>query len=163
MSLKGVHQILNELHDHIKENELGTNFYSVKRGIDYEFSGAHSELRGTEDFIHIGKSSMGWCFGLHIVPEFGINTLEDWVRLFIDPDRIIINEYNEVISYTKMLGIITARSRPDPCTWDAKMLHQNHAELGPGNLVRSRIDHGRIHGCVGHGDGTWDLITGDFS
>jgi len=87
----------------------------VKRGFDYE-SDSHWDLRGTEEFIHIGKSSLGWCFSLHVVPEFGINTYEDWVRMFIDPDRIIISEYNEVIPYTKMISIITARARPDPCT-----------------------------------------------
>ncbi len=134
----------------------------MKRGVDYE-TDSHWDLRGTEEFIHIGKSSLGWCFSLHVVPEFGINTYEDWVRMFIDPDRIIISEYNEVIPYTKMISIITARARPDPCTWDAARLARNYAEHGPSNLVRYRIDHERTHGCVGHGVGTWDYITGEFS
>ena len=134
----------------------------MKRGVDYE-TDSHWDLRGTEALIHIGKSSLGWCFSLHVVPEFGINTYEDWVRMFIDPDRIIISEYNEVIPYTKMISIITARARPDPCTWDAARLARNYAELGPGNLIRYRIDHERVHGCVGHGEGTFDYITGEFS
>jgi hypothetical protein len=143
-----------------KEGDLGTNYYSVKRGVDYE-ADSHWDLRGTEEFIHIGKSSLGWCFSLHVVPEFRINTYEDWVRMFIDPDRIIISEYNEVIPYTKMISIITARARPDPCTWDAEKLERNYAELGPGNLVRHRID--PENGCVGHGEGSYDYITGEFS
>ena len=134
----------------------------MKRGVDYE-TDSHWDLRGTEEFIHIGKSSLGWCFSLHVVPEFGINTYEDWVRMFIDPDRIIISEYNEVIPYTKMISIITARARPDPCTWDAARLARNYAEHGPGNLIRYRIDHERAHGCVGHGEGSYDYITGEFS
>ena len=134
----------------------------MKRGVGYE-SDSHWDLRGTEEFIHIGKSSLGWCFSLHVVPEFEINTYEDWVRMFIDPDRIIISEYNEVIPYTKMISIITARARPDPCTWDAARLARNYAEHGPGNLIRYRIDHERVHGCVGHGEGTFDYITGEFS
>ena len=132
----------------------------MKRGVDYE-SDSHRDLRGTEEFIHIGKSSLGWCFSLHVVPEFGINTYEDWVRMFIDPDRIIISEYNEVIPYTKMISIITARARPDPCTWDAERLARNYAEPGPNNLVRHRID--PENGCVGHGEGSYDYISGEFS
>ena len=133
----------------------------MKRGFDYETAESFWDLRGTEDCIHIGKSSMGWCFSLHVVPELGINNIEDWIRMFIEPDRIIINEYQEIIPFDKMMGVITARSRPDPCTWDAERLVRNYAELGPGNLIRHRID--PENGCVGHGEGMWDYITGDFS
>ena len=83
--------------------------------------------------------------------------------MFIDPDRIIMDEYGDVVPFTAMIGIITARAQPDPCTWDAERLDRNYAELGPGNLIRSRIDHERTHGCVGHGEGTFDYISGEFS
>ncbi len=133
----------------------------MKRGVDYKSSDSHWDLRGTEEFIHIGKSSLGWCFSLHVVPEFGINTYEDWVRMFIEPDRIIMDEYGDVVPFTAMISIITARARPDSCTWDAERLDRNYAEPGPNNLVRHRID--SEHGCIGHGEGTFDYITGDFS
>ena len=142
---------------------MGTNYYSVKRGVDYENVESFWDLRGTEDFIHIGKRSGGWCFCLLVVPEVGINAYEDWVRMFIDPDRIIINEYNDVIPFAEMIRIITARGRSDTCKWDMERLNSNYAELGPSNLVRFRIEHERTRGCVGHGEGTWDLIAGDFS
>ena len=143
--------------------KMGTNYYSVKRGLDYEKPESFWDLRGTEDFIHIGKSSAGWCFSLHVVPELGINTLEDWIGMFIDPDRIIIDEYRETVSFLDMIRIITHRSRPQSNGWEATMLERNHAEPGPNNLVRHRIEHDRKHGCVAHGEGTWDLITGEFS
>ncbi len=140
---------------------MGTNYYSVRRGFDYESAESFWDIRGTEDCIHIGKSSLGWCFSLHVVPEMGINTFEDWIRMFIEPDRIIINEYHEVVPFDRMMGVITARSRKEPCTWDQESLDRNHAEPGPNNLVRHRID--PENGCVGHGEGTYDYITGDFS
>lgn len=140
---------------------MGTNYYSVKRGVDFESEECFWNIRGTEDCIHIGKSSSGWCFSLHIVPELGINTLEDWIGMFIEPDRIIIDEYRETVSFLDMIRIITHRSRPQSNSWDATTLERNHAEPGPNNLVRRRIECG--YGCAGHGEGTWDLITGEFS
>ena len=140
---------------------MGTNYYSLKRGVDYESEECFWNIRGTEDCIHIGKSSAGWCFSLHIDPELGINTIEDWIRMFIEPDRIIIDEYRETVPFDRMMGIITARGRANPNNWDADTMARNHAESGPNNLVRHRIERG--YGCVGHGEGTWDLIMGEFS
>jgi len=142
---------------------MGTNYYSVRRGFDYESAESFWDLRGTEDCIHIGKSSMGWCFSLHVVPELGINNLEDWIRMFIEPDRIIINEYHDIVPFDKMMGVITQRSRPQPNGWDAETMARNHAEPGPNGLVRHSLDLEREYGCVGHGEGTYDYITGEFS
>ena len=36
----------------------------------------------------------------------------------------------------------------------------NYAEPGPNGLVRAKIN--GVH-CIGHGEGTWDYITGEFS
>jgi hypothetical protein len=135
----------------------------VKRGFDYETAESFWDLRGTEDCIHIGKSSGGWCFSLHVVPEFGINTYEDWVRMFIDPDRIIIDEYREVVSFVDMIRIITARGRSSARVWDDEFMQKNYAAPGPNGLYRHSLDHERQYGCVGHGEGTWDYITGEFS
>ena len=140
---------------------MGTNYYSVKRGVE--------EL-GAEDFwscldgegdsvLHIGKSSGGWCFSLHVIPERGINDLWDWFDLFLDPDRIIINEYSDNIPIADMMRTITQRSRPEPNFWDDDTMQKNYAEPGPNNLVRHQIG----HGCVKHGIGTWDCIIGRFS
>ena len=142
---------------------MGTNYYSVRRGFDYESAESFWDLRGTEDCIHIGKSSMGWCFSLHVVPELGINNIEDWIRMFIEPDRIIINEYQEIIPFDKMMGVITNRSRTGPSPRDPNFMENNRAEPGPNGLVRHRIEFFEDGGCVGHGEGTYDYISGDFS
>lgn len=140
---------------------MGTNYYSVKRGVEELDGDAFWDLRDGEGdaVLHIGKSSGGWCFSLHIIPERGINDLWDWFDLLLDPDRIIVDEYREVISFSEMFRKITQRGRPDDNSWTERILQQNHAELGPNNLVRHQIG----HGCVKHGAGTWDCITGRFS
>jgi hypothetical protein len=142
---------------------MGTNYYSVRRGLDVESPDTFWDLRGTEDCIHIGKSSGGWCFSLHVVPEFGINTLEDWIRMFIEPDRIIIDEYREIVPFERMMGVITQRGRASARVWDDEFMRKNCAEPGPNGLYRHSLDHDREYGCVGHGEGSYDYISGEFS
>lgn len=122
--------------------------------------------------VHIGKSSHGWCFSLHVIPEKGINDLEDWKPLL--KRGLIKNEYYEEFSYEEMLSVITDRSFPDtPEECEKKLkessawyssyedfLEKNQAIRGPNNLLRHRIDG---HHCIRNGNGTWDCIVGEFS
>lgn len=127
------------------------------------------------DRIHIGKSSCGWCFSLHVQQhggEFdehdGISSLADWERQFSVPGSWIEDEYGETLTVEEMLKCIKERKGgrdksegpPWGCpTWES-FYTQNSAQPGPEGLLRHRID--GVH-CVGHGEGTWDLLVGDFS
>ena len=127
---------------------MGTNYYLVPP----------IELRPFVDRLHLGKSSVGWCFSLRVYPKRGINDMSDW-RLAMSLGHIR-SEYNENLSRDAMLAIIyregwKPRDPPSP-EWLAK----NHAEAGPLGLARHPIDH--VH-CVGHGEGPWDYMVGDFS
>jgi hypothetical protein len=90
--------------------------------------------------IHIGKSSAGWCFGLHVYDD-GIlpATWREW-QSFVK-DRVIRNEYREVVTENDLTDVVTKRE------WK-------------GGLQRHVID-GRF--CIGHGEGTYDLLFGEFS
>jgi hypothetical protein len=57
-----------------------------------------------------------------------------------------------------MLSTITERAWPQR-ERSQEYFRQNLAEEGPNNLMRHTI--GRH--CVGHGDGTYDLVPGEFS
>ena len=109
---------------------MGTNYY-VKRE-----SCPHCG-RGDGD-LHIGKSSGGWTFALHVYPEDGINTLDDWKPILKSHE--IRDEYGRFVKYSDLLSTITERSHPKGLS---------RAVVG--------VD------CVGHGDGTYDYYTGDFS
>lgn len=126
---------------------MGTNYYLVPP----------IELRPFVDRLHLGKSSVGWCFSLRVYPRRGINDLSDW-RSAMSLGSIV-DEYGEARSRDAMLAIIhreqCALRDPSP-EWLAK----NHALRGPMGLARHPIDH--VH-CVGHGEGPWDYIVGDFS
>ena len=106
---------------------------------------------------HIGKSSGGWCFSLHVYPEDGINDLADWEARWTAGE--IRDEYGGVILPAAMRNTVTDRSWATRCQLPPEWYGQNYAEPGPKNLARHKIG----HGCVGHGEGTWDLIVGEFS
>lgn len=61
--------------------------------------------------IHIGKSSLGWHFGLCIYPEYGINTLDDWIKLFRTPGNVILDEEDRIIKTSEMLDRIEDRKQ----------------------------------------------------
>lgn len=107
--------------------------------------------------LHIGKSSGGWCFSLHVIPEQGIHDLEDWRRLWGKEGATILDEYDQTITKDEMDSIITDRSWPnDKNNFDYQ---RNHAIPGPNNLARHELG-GR---CIRNGKGTWDCIVGEFS
>jgi hypothetical protein len=136
---------------------MGTNFYLR---VD-----ACPHCRRSDERKHIGKSSAGWCFGLHVIPEEGINSLEDWKKLFDVPGNRIFNEYGEELNKAQMLAVITERGwqgwsgLPSGYRSWTDFHASNHSQPGPKGLLRHQVgDH-----CVAHGEGTWDLIPGEFS
>ena len=110
--------------------------------------------------IHIGKSSMGWCFALHVTEE--IESLTDWRGIWRSGVGSIFTEYGSLVTADEMLRIITDRvGRRGPTFEDDQdFLDTNHAVLGPKGLLRSRIDGSH---CTAHGSGTWDIMPGEFS
>jgi hypothetical protein len=114
----------------------------------------------SDDPLHIGKSSAGWCFSLHVIPDRGLVSLEAWGREWTKLGLWIEDECGTKITDTEMLGIILNRRMNPHNQFSPQWLADNYAMLGPNNLARSRIDGSH---CVGHGDGTYDLIAGEFS
>lgn len=146
---------------------MGTNYYLHRNVCPH--------CLRPEEKLHIGKSSGGWCFALHVDAERNINSLDDWKKLFDGEDNGIVNEYGDPLTAPEMLEVITDRKAyagkplpekfPDddyfyPGWTKQRYLDSNHAEEGPLGLLRAKID-GRH--CVGHGEGTWDCIQGEFS
>ena len=108
---------------------------------------------------HIGKSSSGWCFAVHIHPEIGIKTWGDWKECLKEGGEIR-DEYGEDVTFEEMVATVEERYWVPPYERSQHFYEVNHAEPGPNNLMRHKID-GRF--CVGHGGGTWDLMEGKFS
>lgn len=109
--------------------------------------------------VHIGKSSAGWCFALHVVPDKGIKCLDDWKHK-LNGFGIIRDEYGRRISKKALLDNICNRSWQASKLISEEFLLQNYAVDGPHGLLRAKIDGAR---CIGHGEGTYDYIIGEFS
>ncbi|MEE4144919.1 MAG: hypothetical protein V2I26_08975 [Halieaceae bacterium] len=151
---------------------MGTNFYHIKLGTWPCLLCGHTE---PPEKLHIGKSSAGWCFALHVIPEKGLNLLSDWESLFNSNAGRIEDEYGTPIEPGEMMEIITKRrsdrewgegrwwnysilGRPSPYESEADFHDKNNSLRGPNGLLRRRIG----WYCIGHGEGTWDLVRGDF-
>lgn len=133
--------------------------------------------------LHVGKSSAGWCFSLHVMPEKGINSIFDWILILTKPGRVV-DEYGTILTRQELIDQIADRSWPKewdanwwapqpfgtykdgtPCmlpgySSEADFHASNGSQRGPKGLLRHRVD--GVH-CVGQGSGTWDLIAGEFS
>jgi hypothetical protein len=132
---------------------MGTNYY-CENSTDRAAYDGMTELTD----LHIGKSSAGWCFMLHVIPELGLNSLEDWKKLLNQDTWNVRDEYGN--PSLDIEEIITKRAWERVGPLDPDFHRHNYSEAGPNGLVRFRLD---APGCVGHGEGTWDLIEGDFS
>ena len=134
---------------------MGTNYYHTRNVCGH----CH---RGDEP-RHIGKSSYGWAFALHVDPDNGIHSLEDWIEIFDEPNSKIFHENDDVISMDKMLAVIVGRRRDEdsPYLREGEWLRVNSAVPDfKNNIARRKID--RVH-CIGHGNGTYDYVIGEFS
>lgn len=114
---------------------MGTNFYWYAKEkcnhCDREY-----------DPIHIGKSTYGWVFSLHITNE--IKSLDDWKAKWQTPGSYIKNSYGDIISIEEMLNIIENRK---PAVGNKLLRHNFETD--------SQL--------VNRGSGTWDCFSGEFS
>lgn len=144
---------------------MGTNYYLEVNVCDH--------CKRPEEKLHIGKSSFGWCFSLHVkkhVAEYGNipTNLDGWVKLWHEPNSRIVDEDGDVVSPEDMLKIITDResyATNGEFKWrgydsEVTFHRMNRSERGPFGLLRHNVDYEH---CIRHGEGTFDYIVGVFS
>lgn len=132
---------------------MGTNYY-LKKEAEPACKCCNRPYEGQE--LHIGKSSMGWCFSLHVIPELGLNDWPEWLEFIqksLQEGWTLEDEYGGGVSVEQLTQTVTDRKFP-----------YDHGKtygytIGPNNLLRHPVDD---HNCLGHGSGTWDLIAGEF-
>jgi len=140
----------------MKRLSMGTNYY-----FESAATACPTCKHNTSEPLHIGKSSGGWCFSLHVIPDQNLNDFESWKTRFNEAHSTIKDEYGCEFTPNEMLEIITKREfvgnqslRND--IWFSR----NSAVEGPNGLARHHVD-GQY--CIGHGDGTYDYLQGYFS
>jgi hypothetical protein len=117
-----------------------------------------------EDKMHLGKSSAGWCFSLHVYPELELNDWEDmwqYICFCVEEDgHHLEDEYGEIISLEQFFSIVWDRHAQQP--HDAEWLSKNHARPGPFGLARHIFDGQH---CIGNAglNAPIDYFIGEFS
>lgn len=131
--------------------KLGTNYHWHEKPNPCDKCG-HDEAK----IIHIGKSSLGWVFMLHVDPEEGLHELEDWIERWDELGSKILSQYGTLISAHQMIDIILDRENFSE-QWSKRLMRQNDAILGPRGLYRG------IRNDIPVDDATYDLVSGEFS
>ena len=153
------YQISKLCHEHLKEQYYGD--------ITLNLCSTFSEEIG----LHIGKSSMGWHFSLCIYPHMDILSLDDWKKLFNDPEYFIVDEEDREVSAEDIINIITNRSSDYSRSFEELhiLASENHGEVGYNGLIAHKssiIDLAKEKGWIGFSplicihfrtDGTYDL------
>lgn len=113
--------------------------------------------------LHIGKSSDGWCFQLHVIPEMQIGSLWDWVTVWSQPSAYIEDEMGKHVLAGEMLKVILVRGFPGAPPPSEEWQKDNSAQNGPRGMARTLYDGTRCMGhAEGHEDAPYDLVAGDF-
>jgi hypothetical protein len=65
--------------------------------------------RCDRDKLHFGKSTAGWVFTLHVIPERSLNSLLDWCNYVFRTIGLFEDECGNTIPTHKMMEIVTNR------------------------------------------------------
>lgn len=92
---------------------MGTNYYAIQKK-----PSLHSSV------IHIGKSSAGWKFlfqgyqGLsnplgYMYDDININSIDDWKSFLKNDEYVILDEYDDQISYDDFFSLVEDKQSTD--------------------------------------------------
>src|SRR5215472_706905 len=137
---------------------MGTNYFC--KTDRYELTGFPQTVEpGESAILHIGKSSAGWTFALHAIPELELYDLEDWLKLWQGGAWLIYDDAGAAYSVQGVVNVILARFGKFPVGRTPLWYRENAALPGPHGLARRLI--GSF--CVRHGEGAYDVCVGEFS
>jgi hypothetical protein len=154
---------------------MGTNYYlrrpmpaSSDTPCGYDFRWYHREgyTPAQQEQIHLGKSSYGWVFALHVYPNAGVRSWDDvqtLCRVLTENGWVLVDEYGDNLSVEDFIAVVTDRDPIEPSderTPYSRAVADDSLYDGVVGLWRSRPD-GQY--CLGNGTGTWDFHFGSFS
>lgn len=168
---------------------MGTNYYLRKPLQNLcECCGRHDPV----EEVHLGKSSGGWYFSLHVYPDGGDGVVAfsdwdgmvTWLRQELASGGIICNEYGEEKGFEQFEDVVTKRSwqKDWDTDWWAPRPFGTKPDgtpfMLPGYTSEDhfhRSSHSKrgpngllrhqVDGrhCIANGSGAWDCIVGEFS
>ena len=88
---------------------MGMNYYcETGRMLEVECDCGFKHMM--PETLHIGKSSCGWMFSLHVIPEKGLECWRDWEEVLKDAKRIY-DEEGEDVALEELRETVLHRAR----------------------------------------------------
>ena len=138
---------------------MGMNYY-CETGRMFEVECDCGFRHMMPETLHIGKSSWGWTFSLHVIPEKGLECWRDWEEVLKDARRIY-NEEGENVSLEELRETVLHRARELNDEEKARM--EEIAERDGYFLDRRSWLFGGEDSRKQGEDGDYSIITGEFS
>ena len=138
---------------------MGMNYY-CETGRMFEVKCDCGFRHMMPETLHIGKSSWGWTFSLHVIPEKGLECWRDWEEVLVDARRIF-DEYGDDVTLDEMREKVLHRARnPDD---REKAWMEETAERYGYLLDRRTWLFGGGAGRMQGEDGDYSMMEGEFS
>ena len=148
---------------------MGTNYYLHIKKPDQKVVTPMSF-----NTYHIGKSSYGWAFSLHVDEYEGVNSLQDLKNKILEAgeNAIIQDEYENIFTLDELLSVILDRSWGNYCASEevfktSKHMFPDDSFTSTRHKIYKSMRRHTIDGrfCVGWSseEETYDLIQGEFS
>lgn len=138
---------------------MSTNYYcETGRMLEVECDCGFKHMM--PETLHIGKSSCGWTFLLHAIPEKGLGCWRDWEEVLVGSRRIF-NEYGDDVTLEEMRETVLHRARELNDEEKARM--EEIAERDGYFLDRRSWLFGEEFGRKQGEDGDYSMVTGEFS
>ena len=138
---------------------MGTNYYcETGRMLEVECDCGFRHMM--PETLHIGKSSWGWKFTLHAIPEKGLECWMDWEEVLRSARRIF-DEYGENVTFEEMRETVLHRARELGDEEKARM--EETAEKYGYILDRRSWLFGGEPGRRQGDDGDYSMMTGEYS
>lgn len=135
---------------------MGTNYYcETGRKLEVECDCGFTHI--VNEKLHIGKSSWGWKFTLHSIPEKGLTSWKRWEMVLRESPRIF-DEYGSDVKFGEMKRTILRRKRKlrkDEKEKVRRLAKKNMYSLDEGSWLFSSGNDGA--------DGDYCMLEGDFS
>jgi len=123
---------------------MGTNYYAQWD------SCKHCKRADEYDRFHVGKSSWGWMFSLHVIEQrdwdddkYGMEAPQDyegWLKFLTHSNVRVFDEYSQEMDGALFMDQVVANRQ--------------------GDLQRHSLD-GKYY--TANGKGTWDMCRGEYS
>lgn len=137
---------------------MGRNFY---------WSDETQEERQEErekHWLHIGKSSAGWLFSMHVIPSEDIESWNDWQSVLQASGKIFDDSHN-VVTFEELRQIVEDRSAKHPLEFDWSTKEELIAETITYNTKYNLLQTGpkaEHFTKTVFGEGPWKYCNYDF-